>query len=289
MKNIFKSFLVILISGNFVWGQVINFTDLELKEYLINELCVDTTQNGVSFSNDRGADTNGDNEIQLTEALSIKALELNDFNDIYMIQTLSDLNQFSNLKYLKLIDLDSVERISNFTLDSLRSLWISDGVSLRIIDISNLPNLTTTLRIEGITTLDSLNIRNGTSASQFSLFYSQDIKHACIDSIPAEVDEFTNSGAMLNGVFPNFNCETLGINEKENFNSHIRIFPNPAHEYFEVKSNYSDIEIWVLNSLGKSLIQTKESTVDISMLSAGVYFLRIREGETLLTQKIVVQ
>lgn len=270
-------------------GQTVNFNDSELKRYLINEFCVDTTQNGTSFSNDISVDLNGDAEIQLTEAHKVKALELNDFPDAYSIKSLLDLNEFPNLKYLKIIDNDSLERISNLTLDSLKTLWISDGVSLKHIDISNLPGITTTLRIEGITTLDTLNIQNGTAANQFSLFYSQNIKYACIDSISAEVNEFSNAGAMQPGASPSFNCRVLTINETNSFSHRILIYPNPANDYVVINTAFRNVNSIVFSITGEEVLNTSEKTIDLQSLSSGVYFVKCKTPDIVFTKKLIVK
>lgn len=289
MNHTFKINIVILASVTCGWGQTVNFTDLELKRYLTNEMCVDTTHNGVAFSNDVSVDLNGDNEIQLTEALVVEAIELIDFLDNYTIKSLLDLNEFSNLKYLKIIDNDSLKRITNLNLDSLKTLWISDGTSLKNIDISNLPNITTTLRIEGLTTLDTLNIQNGTSANQFSLFYTQDIKYACIDSIPNEINEFTNSGAMLPEVSPTFNCGVLSANENNNYKNQLQVHPNPTDDYIIVDTEKIEIGIRILTIEGKEVIQSDDKIIDVSMLPPGVYFLQCSAGNNYITKKIIIK
>jgi hypothetical protein len=289
MKNIIKTIIILLISCNSGWGQIVNFADLELKQYLINEQCVDTTHNGVSFSNDRSVDINSDNEIQLSEALSVQALEIIDFGDNYNIKSLLDLNEFLNLKYLKIIAIDSLERISNLTLDSLKTLWISDGISLKIIDISNLPNITTTLKIEGVTTLDTLNIKNGTNANQFSLFYSQNIQYACIDSIAAEINEFYVTGAMMTGISPTFNCGgILSVDDMDNF-SQIRAYPNPADDYIIVETKNLKVDIRLFDITGNEVLQSNNKIINISMISAGVYFLKCETEGDFIIKKIIVQ
>ena len=288
IKYTMKAVVAFCVSITSAWGQTINFTDLELKQYLINEPCVDTTHNGVSFSNDINVDTNGDNEIQLSEALQVEALELNDFPDNYAIRSLKDLNEFPNLKYLKIIANDSLERISDLYLDSMKTLWISDGASLKYIDISNLPGITTTLRIEGIITLDTLNIRNGTSANQFSLFYSQNIKYACIDSIENEIDEFTNAGAMSPGISPSFDCDMLSAFEISDYKGPL-IYPNPTDNYIIVNSDHLNADIRILTITGKEVIQSNSKLIDVSALASGVYVLTYRMGNSFLTRKIVVK
>ena len=51
-------FLVWMANSPFCLGQSIVFKDLELKRYLIHELCVDSTGTGLLFSPDTNVDHN---------------------------------------------------------------------------------------------------------------------------------------------------------------------------------------------------------------------------------------
>ena len=289
MKKIFKFISFVLLSNASCFSQTINFTDLELKQYLINEVCVDTTDNGISFSHDLNVDLNNDNEIQISEAQSVQILELEDFTNSYSIKSLQDLNSFPNLKYLKILSLDSLVKIENLKLDSLKTLWVSDGASLRIIDISNLPGLTTGLRIEGLTTLDSLNIKNGSIANLFSLFYTLNIKYACGDSIAAEYNAFNLFGAMLPGVLPSINCIALDIENNIDLKNLITIYPNPTSEFIEVKSKKEIKEFRILNMFGQTVFQTENVTnsIDVSFLKPGIYFINIQFEDRYLLKKMI--
>ncbi|MEN0006344.1 MAG: hypothetical protein AAF798_19485, partial [Bacteroidota bacterium] len=248
-KSTFYCLFLVLSTATIGRSQIVNFQDAELKRYFIEQVCIDTAYNGVSFSNDLRVDTNGDQIIQQEEAENIHYLQLNDLSNSYHIQSLADLNAFPNLKYLKVISLDELTSISQLQLDSLHSLWISDGVALRVIDISNLPGITEILRIEGLTKLDTLNIQNGTVSQLFSLFYSFNIKYACIDSIAAELDQFQATGAMLPGIAPSFDCGLVSTHYAPN--AHIQIYPNPASHWIHLQAAVPIKEIIIHDQLGK--------------------------------------
>lgn len=290
MNRIIISLLLLVSVNSSLYSQIVNFSDQELKRFLINENCVDTTGNGVSFSNDLSVDLNGDNEIQLSEALNVNILEIEDFADSYAIRSLLDLNSFSNLKYLKLIFLDSIERVANLNLDSLTSLWISEIGGLKIIDISNLPGLTSSLRIEGIGNLDTLNIRNGNVANQFSLFYTQNTKFACVDSLAKEYDAFYIFGAMLPGVLPSLLCEQIDLTETSGYNNTIEIYPNPTSGFITIKSQEGITGITIMNTLGQIVSQpTSFDIIDVSLLKSGVYFLNVRYSNSIQTKRVVLR
>ena len=284
-------FLLLLVSVNSsLYSQIVNFSDPELKRFLINENCVDTSDNVIWFSNDINVDLNGDGEIQLSEAQSVRNLELLDFSDTYSIKPILDLNSFSNLKFLKIFSIDSIVEIANLNLDSLKSLWISDGASLKNIDISNLPGLTTALRIEGVTTLDTLNIRNGSVSNLFSLFYTQNTKFACVDSIAKEYDAFNIFGAMEPGVAPSLNCAQISLPDHGGIENSINIYPNPATEFITIESQEGIKSITILNTIGQVVAQPSSfNTIDVSFLKSGVYFLSIQYSNSLQIRRIMVK
>ena len=98
MQPILLSLFLLVGISHAIWGQTIPFADLELQRYLVQEQCVDTTQNGISFSHDLNVDLNGDGVIQQQEALAVEALELYDFRDNYSIQSLADLRACLKIK-----------------------------------------------------------------------------------------------------------------------------------------------------------------------------------------------
>jgi len=279
--------LVLSIVSNNTYCQIITFTDLDLKDYLLNEPCADTTSTpvwGALFD----VDTNNDNEIQVSEALSIKYLTIKDPSLSYPIQSLDDLAQFENLVSLNVAV--SILEFDKIQLDSLRSLTFIDLGLIKKIDISNLPNLTDVLQIDGITTLDTLNIKNGSSPSLFSLFYTKDIKFACVDSIAYEYNAFAAFGAMFSGNIPSINCSILSISDELDENNWIDIFPNPTSGLIEFKVNNQIDELYILNIIGETVFQTKNVTnsIDISTLNSGVYFLKIRIKNKCLLKKIIL-
>lgn len=74
----------------------------------------------------------------------------------------------------------------------------------------------------------------------------------------------------------------LGITNQEEL-IHTKVFPNPFQNQIQItKGSSSFTEIQILNSLGQVLLRMgteKETTVlDLSALSSGLYFVRVKEG-----------
>lgn len=79
----------------------------------------------------------------------------------------------------------------------------------------------------------------------------------------------------------------LGI--EENITNLFSIYPNPTNGIFNINSNSTITEIAVYNNLGQLLFTSEENNqVDISALSEGIYFVKIKDenGQT-ETKKVV--
>lgn len=121
-----------------VHAQIIDFVDLEFKQFLVSELSIDTNGDDIY---DSPADINGDLEIDMNEAMSITSLGSESFVGI---KSLDDINHFTNLQKLNLkstFALDSVDLSNNLLLEEL-SLYLKDSIiiiqefpELRIIDL----------------------------------------------------------------------------------------------------------------------------------------------------------
>ncbi len=77
----------------------------------------------------------------------------------------------------------------------------------------------------------------------------------------------------------------------------FEVFPNPAEKYFQLKSEYFSgvpTELSVFDVSGKVVIQLDSLTfneenishVDVSFLSSGLYFIKLRTGNYSATKKI---
>lgn len=70
------------------------------------------------------------------------------------------------------------------------------------------------------------------------------------------------------------------------------ISPNPANNYISIllPAENSDSQIEILNALGETIIKTEnKNTIDVSLLSKGVYFIKVKERENFCIQKFIKQ
>ena len=82
----------------------------------------------------------------------------------------------------------------------------------------------------------------------------------------------------------------VGVEEMEN-EEHVRLYPNPATNELTIESKMQNAEIEIRDVLGQMVYNTKaiaaSSTIDVSMLSKGVYFISLQNGKQTINKKLV--
>ncbi|WP_417290318.1 chondroitinase-B domain-containing protein [Corallibacter sp.] len=84
---------------------------------------------------------------------------------------------------------------------------------------------------------------------------------------------------------------TLSVIQNE-FTSNIKLFPNPASQYFTIQSEEKQIEsIHIYAISGKMVKDVKDfsSTIDVSDLANGLYLVKIKTPEALETHKLIIK
>ncbi len=83
---------------------------------------------------------------------------------------------------------------------------------------------------------------------------------------------------------------TLGINE-DILTNELTLSPNPATNEIKIEYNMQNSEIVIRDVLGQMVYKTKaiaaSSTIDVSMLSKGVYFISLQNGKQTINKKFV--
>ena len=88
------------------------------------------------------------------------------------------------------------------------------------------------------------------------------------------------------------NKSTLATKTQEPTIEGLAIYPNPVNSgkiYITTKSSL-DKKVEIFNVLGKKVLETIITTkeVNVSNLAAGVYIIKIKEGEATATRKLII-
>lgn len=308
-----KYFLFILGFSFLSNAQNITFTDANFKNALVNTICINNDANPGA---DIDADVNNDGEIEISEALLVTNLSINNQN----ISNIDEIIYFSNLQYLSCSQ-NSISSIEFFNNITLQSLFCNDNL-ITTLTLNNLPNLTN-LYCSGnlITTIDlsstgfvqgdfsnninlqTVQLKNGITNSCIillmqgidytcSMFLNcPSLVHVCLDQQDLDSSMFYSSSPQELVTFnTNSNC-TLN---SENFkNNELKIYPNPFNDYLKLstETNLNIKTITIYNSLGQ-IVNTNSSNfehIDVSKLKTGYYFIEIVTNEGKKIEKIIKQ
>ena len=81
---------------------------------------------------------------------------------------------------------------------------------------------------------------------------------------------------------------SLGINN--NSNSANFIHPNPAKNFFSISSSRAYLKYEIYDITGdKVLAGDNRASIDISILSSGIYFVKIQENNSISIKKLIVK
>jgi hypothetical protein len=90
--------------------------------------------------------------------------------------------------------------------------------------------------------------------------------------------------------------ESVGIDDMQQGIGAIDIFPNPATDEIKIENLKSKIDaVEIFNTLGEKVYNSEEGfrknaeTINVSTLSSGIYFVRVRTGEGVSSAKFVKQ
>lgn len=195
MKKLITYLLVLMFFTNFSFGQVISFPDLNLKTIL--SLSNTTTYKFAKNFSDQWMqiDTNGDGEIQITEAVLVKAIYFRNQNmstgGSLTIHNITGLESFSNLEYLNtsynnfnsfvnfssLITLKELQLfncgISSLNVSGLNMLEIfgCNGNNITSLNLSSLTSLN--VLYCGVNQIQELNLNNNLQLSILGCSYNQ--------------------------------------------------------------------------------------------------------------------
>lgn len=253
-----KNYALALLLFTFISNaQVINFPDSNFKANLISQ----------------NIDLNVDGEIDQTEALQV----INMWLDNPLITSLQGLEYFHNLVNIWCTNLQITEL--NLCQTSVKFFNCSNNVNLVSINLKN--------------NVESEEIFQEPPFPPFFLNNSPALQYVCCDE--SELTATTNALYGFNvtpttDCFPE--CATAVLNNPTNeLKTGFTIAPNPVANTFTISSidglEISKVEMY--NALGQKvkIVNPKETVIDVSELSSGVYFITLTNKNGTQKQKFL--
>ena len=234
MKNVCILFFLILC--NVASAQIINFPDSNFKNALVNTKCVDTNDDS---SPDADVDLNNDGEIDVSEALMVTNLRL---NNIY-ISNVSGLEEFRNLEELYFgfqIDVKNYDFAVHAKLELLE--FVNYGNSYVLKNCKSLNDLKVTifnncikLEIQNNPKLSKLNIEGDNfNGSKFDTLIA---KNNALNIIEIYTLRWSNNNTYLDLSFNEFKNGLSVI-----YNLPVKSVNLSNNKLIELKESWSGVE-----------------------------------------------
>ena len=98
-------------------------------------------------------------------------------------------------------------------------------------------------------------------------------------------------GSVLTaGTFSVAIAHIADINQLSGNYNQVIVYPNPAGSVLQIAVNGNQLtEAKIFDVLGKEVLTTKETEIDLSKIPDGVYFVQVKTNKGISTQKVIVQ
>ncbi len=135
------------------------------------------------------------------------------------------------------------------------------------------------------------------TTTDFGQNWEVDVINGVVFTQGAEVRYSKHNGSVFvmgeNGViYKNLNLSTVGINETD-LKKKINIFPNPAKDVLQIEvsddTEIGGIELFDIEGKRVKIFNKIDTSLNISALSSGTYFLKFSTGEGVLIKKVVIE
>ena len=196
-----------------------------------------------------------------------------------------DLSQNPAVYYLafKTNGLTSID-VSNLPL--LNYLYCDEN-ELTSIDVSQNPLLyTLSAPSNNLTSLNVANGANSTYLGTLNVTENPDLTCIQIDEAftPTEWEKDTTAEY-------NTNCGATANTVDENFNNTINVFPNPIINtlHINLATGQEFKKAQIFNMLGKKVLTTTNTSIDMSSFSSGIYLLKIENRKNNIAVRKIIK
>lgn len=207
---------------------------------------------------------------------------LNCDSNVHILNSnLTDISQLGLSDYLFSVRIEGNQSINNLTVFS--SLEIMDALNPVTFSIINNNQLTNLDGFENLHTLDGFfTIEDNDLLNNFCAFNTLFTTGTFSGTYNVNNNAYNPSQSQI---ADNSNC-SLSI---EDFDmSSVKIYPNPTTDFINIQSNFdiNSVEIYSLHGQKVLLVENKKR-IDISSLSEGIYFLKLKTVKGEITKKVV--
>ncbi|MDI1316419.1 T9SS type A sorting domain-containing protein [Flavobacterium sp.] len=222
--------------------------------------------------------------IELTNLtnLSILNCESNQISNPFVLSNMAALNSlYCQENFIPSITFNETQNIEvlDCSANQISTLDASSMSSLSILNCHNNPLLTT------------LNIKNGSSEQFLNLSGNQNLSYICADvaqitTIENLIAEYGYSNCQVNSL-----CDLAAPDFAANIL--ILVYPNPTKNLLHLQSNevVTLKSIYLYNLLGQTVLTISNaknlSTIDVSNLKTGSYFIKMVTEKGTTTEKFV--
>ncbi|MES2680897.1 MAG: SBBP repeat-containing protein [Bacteroidota bacterium] len=171
---------------------------------------------------------------------------------------------------------------------------LSANLAVSSITVDALPQLTVNSTATVICPGETVTL---TAVGANSYLWNGTFSGAGYITLPAAATIYTVMGTGLNGCVATMTVmqqvdQCVGIIEKVQFSSELKVYPNPANGEFFIETSGDQI-VTIVNGLGQTLVRCQAKSgltrVDIKDLAAGVYFVTVFNGKESRSVRIIVQ
>ncbi|MCW5521165.1 T9SS type A sorting domain-containing protein [Aureitalea sp. L0-47] len=237
----------------------------------------------ISFTNVSSLDVTNNPDLKMIalRGLGLSELDLSNNTSLEYIDMRNNLfTEFDFSIFPNLVGLRVRENlITELDLSANSSLchFFADSDALEFINVKNGSN---ELFFSGAGTC-SVEISVGTGFfglnPAFSATFSDNLEFICVDDVVFAQQNFNE---VPPGVIFIENCE---LSVESNSKAKVRLFPNPARERVTITSGSQIESLLIRNTVGQEVISntaaSNETSIDISGLSAGLYFVEVTSEE----------
>lgn len=258
----------------------------------------------IVLNNVPGLDKNKDGKITINEAeeftgeLDLRNKKLLDIKGLQAFSKITKLNlSGNNLKDLSALTGKKITLISKTTgkkkevetktlvLETLilsnndfETLNLEELSGLKIIDVSNNPNLGT------------ISLKNGNNANITSFNSLNSTALSCIIVDDKNANYLSNWTKELSSkyVASKADCRSSVLSIENNIlKESVKLYPNPVSNFLNVETSIQLDSIEIYNSVGKRIIKTTKSKIDLSNYTRGVYLIKIIAENKVVMKKII--